>query len=132
VGLRRSLRLRLRDRHAVERFEACVVRLLRTPELDVRRDKRREDLVPFYGVASRRALNSADPAAYGSDDWICPILVSRHAPGRPQHPGAGDAGDDAKPDADRLLPLGTHLHRADRQRMGRDVADCRPSGTNWL
>ena len=30
--------------------------------------------------------------------------------------------DDAEPDADRLLPLGTHLHRALRERARRGVA----------
>ena len=33
-----------------------------------------------------------------------------------------DPADDADPDADRLLPLGTHLHRAVRQRARRGVA----------
>ena len=113
------LRLRLRDGHAVEGFEAGVVRLLRTPELDLRRDERREHLVLLHGVARGDALHVADPAAHGGDDRIRPVLVGRHAAGRPQQPGAGRAADDAEPDADRLLPLGTHLHRAGRQRRGR-------------
>ena len=46
--------LRLRDRHAVERFEAGVVRLLRTPELDLRRDRTTRAPGPF----SRRRLSS--------------------------------------------------------------------------
>ena len=126
------LRLRLRDGHAVERFEAGVVRLLRTPELDLRRDERREHLVLFHGVARRHALHVADPAAHGGDDRIRPVLVGRHAPGRPQQPGAGQPADDAEPDADRLLPLGTHLHRAVRQRAGGGVAARCRSRTNRL
>ena len=123
-GVRRRLwlRLRLRDGHAVERLEAGVVRLLRTPELELGRDERREHLILFHGVARRDALHVPDPAAHGGDDRIRPVLVGRHAPGRPQQPGAGRAADDAEPDADRLLPLGTHLHRAGRQRRRRSVA----------
>ena len=133
VRLRLRLRLRLRDGHAVERFEAGVVRLLRTPELDLRRYERREHLVPFHDVARRDVLHVADPAAHGGDDRIRPVLVGRHAPGRPQQPGAGRSADDAEPDADRLLPLGTHLDRAVRQaRVGGSVAARCRSRTNRL
>ena len=123
-GVRRRLRLRLRlrERHAVERLEAGVVRLLRAPELGLGREERREHLVLLHGVARRDALHVADPAAHGGDDRIRPVLVGRHAPGRPQQPGAGHPADDAEPDADRLLPLGTHLHRAVRERAGGGVA----------
>ena len=116
------LRLRLRGGHTVERLEAGVVRLLRTPELALRRHERREDLVLPHGVARRDVLHVPDPTAHGGDDRIRPVLVGRHAPGRPQQPSASRSADDAEPDADRLLPLGTHLHRAVRQRAGRDVA----------
>ena len=127
-----SLRLRLRQGDAVERLEAGVVRLLRTPELDLRRYERREHLILFHAVARRYAFDVPDPTAHGGDDRIRPVLVGHHAPGRPHQPGGGQPLDDAEPDADRLLPLGTHLHGAGRQRAGGSVAARYRSRTNGL
>ena len=79
-----------RSRCAIEHLEAGVVRLLRALELGIGREERREHLVLLHGVARRDALHVADPAAHGGDDRIRPVLVGRHAPGRPQQPGAGD------------------------------------------
>ena len=122
----RTVRLRwrapLRARRPVEHLEAAVERLLRHFELGIGREERREHLVLPHGVARRDAFNVAGPAADGGDDRIRPVLVRDDASGRPQQPGAGQAPDDAEPNPDRLLLLGTHLHRALRQRVRRGVA----------
>ena len=119
VRLRPRLRLRLRlcDDHAVERFEAGVVRLLRTSELDLRRQERREHLVLFHGVARRDVLNAADPAAHGGDDRIGPVLVGHHAPGRAQQPGAGQPLDDCR--AERRSPAAARDSPAPRPAAAR-------------
>jgi hypothetical protein len=79
----RVVRLRLRARHAIEHLEAGVVRLLRRLELGIGGKQRREHLVLLHGVARRDAVNVADPTAHGGDDGIRPVLVGRHASGRP-------------------------------------------------
>ena len=76
----------------------------------------------LHGVARRDALHFANPAAHAGDNGIGPVLVGRHAPGRPQQAGAGHAVDDAEPNADRLLPPGSHTHRAVRQTVGGGAA----------
>ena len=118
VRLRSRLRPRQRARIAVEHLEGGVVRLLRAIELGLGRHKGRELLVLLHGVARRDALHFANPAAHAGDNRIGPVLVGRHAPGCPQQTGAGHATDDAESDADRLLPLGAHMHRTVRESAG--------------
>ena len=128
----RVVRLTLRARLAIQHLEAGVVRLLRHLELGIGREERREHLVLLHDVACRDALDVADPAAHGGDDRIRPVLVGHHASGRPQQPGAGRSADHADADADRVLPLGIHLHGPVRQRARRGVAARCPVRPNCL